>query len=195
MKKLTRSIAKVLFIGFTVLPGAQTVFAQVRTVGPAPGAVTPAPAAGRPDARLDAQGMPGPMWRGSMVIGSNVDLLGGSRYGTVQDLIFGNGGCVEYAVVAYQNQFVPIPWDLATFEPGSRVLQVNIDAGRIRELPFVRQMSEIDNRQFFDKVHTYYRADHGFNRGDRNLNPGERRHAMDRGTTVRPGTARSGDGP
>jgi hypothetical protein len=186
MRKLIRPLAKISFVGFAALSAAQWAIAQqpIQPAQPAPlpGTVRPQNVLpGQPQDTLNAQTAPGPMFRGSAIIGSPVDLMGGTSFGTVQDLMLGPGGCVDYAVVAYQNQFFPIPWDLANFEPGRRILMVNIDAARIRELPGVGGIGEIGNRQFFDKVHTFYRGDHGFHR----FNRGEQGRTMERGATGR----------
>jgi hypothetical protein len=99
--------------------------------------------------------------RGSQIIGSTVDLRGGSRLGTVQDFVVGEGGCVEYVVAAYGDQFIPIPWGAAMYQPGQRVLMVDIDPGRIHDLPMYHQISELTNRQFSERVNTFYRGTNG----------------------------------
>lgn len=188
MKKLLGSLAKVSLVGFATVSAVQLGFAQQPFQPlPQPGTVAPGtvapgqPVPGQLPATLDTQGAAGPVFRGSMIIGSPVDMTGGAQLGTVQDLVLAPTGCLEYAVVAYQNQFIPIPWDLVNFEPGRRILQVNIDAARIRELPMVGRIGDIENHQFVDRVHTFYRGDHGFRR----FNRGEQGRVMERGVPGR----------
>jgi hypothetical protein len=190
MRKLIRPFAKLSFAGCAVLCAAQWAIAQqpIQPAQPAPlpGTVRPqAVLPGQPQDTFNAQAAPGPMFRGSTIIGSTVDLMGGASLGTVQDLMLGPGGCVDYAVVAYQNQFIPIPWGLVNFEPGRRILMVNIEPARIRELPMVGRIGDIENRQFFNRVHTFYRGDHGFQRFNRGVNRGEQGRTMERGAPSR----------
>jgi hypothetical protein len=87
-----------------------------------------------------------------------VMLQGGTAYGTVQDFVIGDGGCIEYAVVNYNNGLVPIPWGVGTFDSGRRAFMVDVARDRIREFPTIRQISELNNRQFTQKVQTFYRG-------------------------------------
>jgi PRC-barrel domain len=183
MRKLIRPMAKISFVGFAALCAAQWAIAQ-QPIQPAPlpGTVRPQNVLpGQPQDTFNAQAAPGPMFRGSAIIGSPVDLMAGTSLGTVRDLMLGPGGCVDYAVVVYQNQFIPIPWDLVNFEPGRRILMVNIDAARIRELPMVAQIGDIENGQFFNKVRTFYRGEHGFHR----FNRGEQGRTIERAAPAR----------
>jgi hypothetical protein len=96
--------------------------------------------------------------RGSQIIGATVNLRGGSRLGTVQDIVFTDGGCVDCVVAAYGDQFIPIPWAAAMYQPDQRVFMVDIDPGRIHDMPMYHQISELANRQFNERVHTFYRG-------------------------------------
>ena len=44
------------------------------------------------------------------------------------------------------------------YQADQRVLLVDIDPGRIHEMPMYHQFSELTNRQFSDRVHTFYRG-------------------------------------
>jgi len=92
-------------------------------------------------------------------------LQGGASYGRVQDFVIGDGGCVEYAIVSYNNGLVPIPWGVGMFDSGRRAFMVDISRDRIREFPTIRQISELNNPQFTQRVQTFY---HGTNRPDTN---------------------------
>lgn len=158
-----RNTLSLFLAGGLVLPVAQLAIAQQpRAVNP--GAVPGARPANDLPGRFDANGptngqlAANSILRGSQIIGATVDLRGGSRLGVIQDFVLGDGGCVEYVVAAYGNQFVPIPWGAAMYQPDQRVLLVDIDPGRIHEMPMYRQISELTNRQFSDRVHTFYRG-------------------------------------
>jgi PRC-barrel domain len=152
-----------LLAGGLVLPAAQLAIAQQSrpsNPGAAPGARPANDLPGRFDANAAAAGQmhANSVLRGSQIIGATVDLRGGTRLGAIQDFVLGDGGCVEYVVAAYGNQFVPIPWAAAMYQPDQRVLMVDIDPGRIHEMPMYRQFSELTNQQFSDRVHTFYRG-------------------------------------
>jgi PRC-barrel domain len=178
-----RSRLSLLLAGGLVLPATQLAAAQQ------PRAASPAVQAGErpandPSGRSDANGPANgqasgnQILRGSQIIGATVGLRGGTRLGTIQDFVLAEGGCVEYVVAGYNDQFIPIPWGAAMYQPGQRMLMVDIDPGRIHEMPMYHQISELTNRQFSDRVHTFYRGV-GSQTGDMNH----------RGTTNQQGAA------
>lgn len=163
---------RLLIAGSLVLPAAPLALAQQPrglNSPPQAGSRQGNDLAGRSDANRPADGQRAgnEILRGSQIIGATVDLRGGSRLGTVQDFVVGDGGCVEYVVAAYGDQFVPIPWAAAMYQPGQRVLLVDIDAGRLHEMPMYRQFSDLSNHQFTEKVQTFY---HGVNGRTGNMN-------------------------
>jgi hypothetical protein len=189
-----RYTLSLLLAGGLVLPVAQLAVAQqVRPLnpGPAPSARPANDLSGRQDANARGAGQipANSILRGSQIIGATVDLRGGSRLGTIQDFVVGDGGCVEYVVAAYGDQFVPIPWAAAMYQPDQRVLLVDIDPGRIHEMPMYHQFTELTNRQFSDRVHTFYRGV-GSQTGD--VHRGAER--QERGATTRPSMPRGEQG-
>src|SRR5579862_3227501 len=42
------------------------------------------------------------------IIGAPVMLQDGASFGTVSDFVVSNSGCIEYAIVNYDNRFVPV---------------------------------------------------------------------------------------
>jgi hypothetical protein len=97
-------------------------------------------------------------------------LQGGTPYGTVQDLVMGDGGCLQYAVVSYNNGLVPIPWGVGMFDFNRRALMVDISRDRIRDFPTIHQISELNDPQFTQRVQTFYHSTDrpGMNRSDVN---------------------------
>jgi hypothetical protein len=161
------TFSRMLLAGSLVLPGVQFAIGQQ----PRQAAGQPAQAgarqgndpSGRSDAngRMNGQNPAAQILRGSQIIGATVNLRGGSRFGAISDFVLGEGGCVDYVVASYQGQYVPIPWGAAMYQPGSRILLVDIDAARIHEMPMFRTFAELSNRQFSDRVHTFYRGTNG----------------------------------
>jgi PRC-barrel domain len=183
-RRITLSL---LLAGGLVLPVTQVAIAQQSrplNPGPAPGARPANDLPGRSDANGPAAGQvaANAVLRGSQIIGAQVDLRGGSRLGAIQDFVIGDGGCVEYVVAAYGDQFVPIPWGAAMYQADQRVLLVDIDPGRIHDMPMYRQISELTNRQFSDRVHTFYR---GVSSQTRDMHRDGAVNQQDRGTTNR----------
>jgi hypothetical protein len=176
--------SRILLAGGLVLPLAQ--FAVGQQPRPGFGQAPQAPAAGvrqgndprgGSDANRGVQGgeLGNQILRGSQIIGATVNLRAGSRFGTVNDFVFGDGGCVQYVIATYGNDFVPIPWGAAMWAPDQRVLTVDIDPGRIRDMPRFHQISELTNHQFSEKVQTFYRGTNG--RGDMNQRGAQRQGA------------------
>ena len=158
-----RSTLSLLLAGGLVLPATQFAAAQQpRTANPAVQAgERPAnDPSGRSDANGPANGQlsGNQILRGSQIIGATVGLRGGTRLGTIQDFVLADGGCVEYVVAGYGDQFIPIPWRAAMYQPAQRMLMVDIDPGRIHDMPMYHQISELMNRQFSDRVHSFYRG-------------------------------------
>jgi hypothetical protein len=197
------NFARILLAGGLVLPLAHFAMGQQ----PRPGfGVVPQPAQPGPrqgtdlPGRLDAnRGLNGrdlgnQILRGSQIIGATVNLRGGSRFGTVSDLVLGDGGCVDYVVASYGNEFVPIPWGVAMWVPGQRVLTVDIDPARIRDIPRFHQISELTNHQFSQRVQSFYRGMNG--RGQINQRGAEQQgatnHAPAANAPARPPVGRQG---
>src|SRR4029453_15206431 len=47
------------------------------------------------------------------VIGSAVRLQGGGNYGKIEDVVINDSGCVEYVVIANEDQYYAVPWSVA----------------------------------------------------------------------------------
>ena len=191
-----RNFTRILLAGGLVLPLTQFVVGQQPRagIGQTPQAEPAGVRQGNdPRGGLDAnRGVPGrelgnQVLRGSQIIGATVNLRAGSRFGTVNDFVFGDGGCVEYVIASYGNDFVPIPWGVAAWVPGQRVLTVDIDAGRIREMPRFHQISELTNRQFSEKVQTFYHSANG--RGDMNQRGAQQQGAANHAPVANPPAA------
>ncbi len=126
---------------------------------------------------------PASILQSTLIIGAPVTLVGGTRFGTISDLVIDDGGCIEYAVVSYNNRLVPIPWGVTTFNVGRRDLLVDIPRERIVQIPTFTRFSELNDTRFSQRVHTFFR---GTMRPDRHQGAGPRdERRFDNG--VRPG--------
>ena len=96
-----------------------------------------------------------------------VTLQDGSSFGTVRDFAVSNGGCIEYAIVNYDNRLVPVPWGAANFDFGRRAFRVGIVRNRLRDLPTFTNISELNNAQFAQRVHSFYRGSQPMENGQR----------------------------
>jgi hypothetical protein len=86
-------------------------------------------------------------------------------------------GSGEYVLVANPSGFVTIPRSLTVFEPGPRILQVNMTFSQAGELPRLPQLGQL-NRPFLQRVHNFF----GSARGQAIL----RNNVVRNGRTTRP---------
>jgi hypothetical protein len=118
----------------------------------------------------------GQYFPGSAIVGVPAMLQDGSSFGTVRDCIFNNSGCIEYAVVDYGNRLVPVPWGVANFDFGRRAFRVGITRDRLRDLPTFTSISELNNAQFTQRVHSFYGGNRPMENGQRRAaNPNDAR--------------------
>ncbi len=149
------------------LPAAPVQPLPVAQVQPDPAAAAqPFPPAGIqpfPPAGIQTVPVPGvpnlSLTRGSHIIGSRAILVGGVPIGTVQDML-SVAGSGEYLLVANPSGFVTIPQSLTIFEPGPRILQVNMTFAQVGELPRLLQLGQL-NRPFLQQVHTFFQSPRG----------------------------------
>jgi hypothetical protein len=73
-------------------------------------AATPPPAAPNPTPPPAPQAAAPEMRRVSSVMGSNVTLNDGSAAGRIEDMVYGNGGTIDYAVLGSNGAFTAVPW-------------------------------------------------------------------------------------
>ena len=134
----------------------------------------------------------GQYFPGSAIVGVPATLQDGSNFGTVRDCIFSNSGCIEYAVVDYGNRLVPVPWGVANFDFGRRAFRVGITRDRLRDLPTFTNISELNNAQFTQRVHSFYRGNQPMENGQRRTaNPNDARPQAGQPQPA----ARAGDAP
>jgi hypothetical protein len=73
----------------------------------------------------------------SQIIGSNVQLQGGSNYGKVNDVIVGDNG-LDYLVVERQGRYALFPWSGANVNYGKRVVNYDVAPNAVQPLFFAQ---------------------------------------------------------
>jgi hypothetical protein len=73
--------------------------------------------------------------RVSAVVGGTVRLASGTSIGKIEDIVISDQGCIDYVVVVYHDRFVPIPWSVATVQFNDRVVVIDIDEERFKQIP------------------------------------------------------------
>lgn len=83
----------------------------------------------------DSPAAPGTAYRVKQVLGTKVMIQGNVSIGTVEDIVFDDGGQVEYLIVDNGGKFVTIPWEAAKFNFEQRAATVNITQDVYRTIP------------------------------------------------------------
>jgi hypothetical protein len=99
--------------------------------------------------------------RVSAVVGGNVEFSAGGSVGKIEDIVISDTGCIEYIVVVYHDRYVPIPWTVATVNFADRVVVIDIDEERFREVPtFTKdEFAVLSETDFTTKVHKSFNID------------------------------------
>src|SRR5947209_9627856 len=71
----------------------------------------------------------------STVMGANLVVQDGATVGKVEDIVLSDSGCLDYVVVAYESNFVLVPWTATTVDFGQRVVRVDVTREKFREIP------------------------------------------------------------
>ena len=74
-------------------------------------------------------------YRVKQVLGTKVNIQGDIAIGTVDDIVFGDDGQIEYLLVLNDGKFVSVPWKAATFNFDKQMAVVNITQEQYRVIP------------------------------------------------------------
>ena len=156
---------------------ATVVAADVFADNPPPVAAQPAqPAAaqpGQPGVPAAQPGQPGVVtattvepFRAKSLMGARISIQGGTEVGTVDDIVFGSDGQVDYLIVNNNGKLVSVPWDAAKFDLKQRVATVNITQQQFQAIPTftVEQYPSFYTPAYRTQVYQWY-----------NLNPQQQR--------------------
>ena len=73
--------------------------------------------------------------RAKSLLGSTVNLQGGTQVGTVEDMVLNNEGVVDYLIVSENGKLVSVPWDAAKFNWQKRTATINVSPAQFRQVP------------------------------------------------------------
>jgi len=118
LKSFRRILAAVAVTAIAVVPSMVTAQAP-----PVPKPV-PAPPAQAPKE-----------YRVKQVLGTKVHIQGNIAIGTVDDIVFGDDGRIEYLLVLNDGKYVSVPWKAATFNFDQQMAVVNITQEQYRVIP------------------------------------------------------------
>jgi len=115
------------------------------------------------------------------VIGSSVQLQGGGNYGKIQDIVLNDSGCLEYVVVAYEDQYYAVPWTVATVNYQERSIVLNTTQQDLRQVGFSRNdWRGVTYDQVSQKARQVFRSSAGGRGGRINNDGGQRDGDRDR---------------
>jgi sporulation protein YlmC with PRC-barrel domain len=77
-----------------------------------------------------------PAVRVKSILGTKVNIQGGTGVGTVEDVVLTDEGVVDYLIVAdTSGKLVTVPWDAAKFDYQKRTATIDIPQDRYRAIP------------------------------------------------------------
>lgn len=130
----------------------------VAATGAGMGRAAPPPPPDRPREAPPAEGRGAQTLGAKAVLGSKVSIQGGLAIGTVDDIIFDDGGTIDYLVVLNEGKYVTVPWEAAKFDFEKRTATVEITQERFREVPTYTRESypTFYEPAYREKIYTYY---------------------------------------
>jgi sporulation protein YlmC with PRC-barrel domain len=128
--------------------------------------------------------------RVSTVVSSRVMLAQGGSIGKVEDIVINEDGCIDYLVVAYQDEFILVPWSITTVNFQQQVVRLDATRQTLRSVPtFTRgNWPNLSNRQYTQRLWSAWGVQSGRGRGT-----GGAAGRQDRTAPGRPGTDRPTD--
>ena len=73
--------------------------------------------------------------RAKQVLGSKVSLTGDVSVGTVDDIVFDDGGSIEYVIVNKDNKLVTVPWSAVKFNFEKQMATINVTQQQYQAIP------------------------------------------------------------
>lgn len=74
-------------------------------------------------------------YRVKQILGTKVNIQGNLAIGSVDDIVFGDDGYVEYLIVLNQGKLVTVPWEAAKFNFEQRTATVNLTQQQFEVIP------------------------------------------------------------
>lgn len=96
--------------------------------------------------------------RSKSILGARVSIQGGVAVGTVEDIVFTEGGCIDYLVVAEEGRYVMVPWEAARFNFPQRMATLEITQERFREVPTFtsERWPNVYEPAYRERIYGYY---------------------------------------
>jgi sporulation protein YlmC with PRC-barrel domain len=79
-----------------------------------------------------------PIRRASQLLGSAVRLQDGVNFGRIEDIVFDEGGTIQYLVVSHEDRYVMVPYPAARLDLGQRVVILDVTPQVLQPLLFTR---------------------------------------------------------
>src|SRR5437763_202895 len=70
--------------------------------------------------------------RVSTIIGAPVYLKEDVKYGKIEDFVLSDSGCIEYVVLADEDRYVLVPWDVVEVNFARKTVSVGVTRSTIR---------------------------------------------------------------
>ena len=81
--------------------------------------------------------------RVSTMIGASAQLQSGAKIGTIKDLVISKQSAVEFVVVAFQETFILVPFDLVSVDIERRVVIIDVERERFLRFRKVTSLTEL----------------------------------------------------
>ena len=96
--------------------------------------------------------------RAKNIMGTKVSIEGGLAIGTVDDIVFGDDGMIEYMVVANEGKLVSVPWAAAKFNFDQRTAVVGITQERYHQIPTFTETTwpRFNDPQYRTSTYSFY---------------------------------------
>jgi hypothetical protein len=123
----------------------------------------------QPATRTETRSSTATFHRVSTVVGTTFT-VGTDTVGKVADVVFDNGGCIEYVLVQDTDGFIVVPWSVVTvnYEQKSVTIQSStITVDKLREARFAEGRLNFGDPAFQQKMTTVFGASAGRPRSDR----------------------------
>lgn len=112
-----------------------STFANAQNAPPAAPPREPNVAGAPAVSQQPAENAEGHTYRAKQIIGSKVSLDGNVAAGTVDDIVLGEDGYVEYLIVMNNNKLVTVPWDATAFNFQKQTAVVKITPEQFQKVP------------------------------------------------------------
>jgi hypothetical protein len=97
-------------------------------------------------------------YKARSILGTKVSIQGNIAIGTVDDIVFGDDGYIDYLMVVNDGKYVTVPWEAAKFDFDKRTALVEIPQDRYKEIPTftAETWPNFYEPTYREKIYTYY---------------------------------------